>query len=138
MSVIVAFLRTPEGQAAWHSALDLARRNNTKLIAACVCSDGDDLQIDRDVDDAQDLLEDADLTYQITTGNPTDSIADVLLTAAARDMAENNDTSGLGTMIVLGIIGRRRMALLRMGAGVNQVLLEAPCPVLVVKPDITT
>lgn len=128
MTVIVAFIPTPEGWAALAAAADTARRSGDRLVV--VNSSRGDAYVDtryaqdHHLDDLRALLDDAGVSYDVEQRMRGHDAADEVL-----DAVEHH---GAG-MLVIGIRHRSAVGKLFLGSTAQRILLEAPCPVLAVK-----
>jgi len=128
MTVVVAHLSTPEGREALDSAAAVAARRGTELVVVVgdtpgatpehVTSREDDLRR------VEALLEGTGATLRRETG--TSDLAEDLVTAAERASAD---------LIVIGLRRRSPVGKLILGSNAQRILLDAPCPVLAVKPE---
>lgn len=131
MSIVVGYVATPEGRTALEAATVEALNRSTRLVVvtSCLGGDGDE---QRRLDEAQDLaavrrrLDERGVSHEIRTVAHSRDVADDLITAA-----EEND----GSLIVIGLRRRSPVGKLILGANAQRILLDAPCPVLAVKPD---
>ncbi|WP_069387188.1 universal stress protein [Cellulosimicrobium cellulans] len=128
MTVVVAHLSTPEGR----EALDTAAAEAVRRQAALVVVAGDASTAAPEVaaaraDDlrrVEDRLEGSGATLRVETGGS--DLADDLVAAAERTSAE---------LIVIGLRRRSPVGKLILGSNAQRILLDAPCPVLAVKPE---
>jgi nucleotide-binding universal stress UspA family protein len=127
MSVLVGFIPTPEGRAALDAAINEARLRATSLVVLNAAS-GDSLVDPRHASadamaEIEKELATAGVRHTIehrTGRNPVDEI----LEFAGRDDVE---------LVVIGMRRRSPVGKLLMGSAAQQILLEAPGPVLAVK-----
>ena len=132
MAVVVGYVPTPEGRAALISAAREARLRRVRLVV--ISSHRDDKEKDTDqsaayAEELHRVLEDltangVDHEIRHVAGGPEP--ADDLLAAAEQTSAE---------VIVIGLRRRTPVGKLILGSNAQRVLLDAPCPVLAVKPD---
>jgi nucleotide-binding universal stress UspA family protein len=129
MSVVVGFVPTAEGEAALDAALAEARTRGLKVVV--VLSErghrfgSDAAELQSQADDVRRRLDETGLRY------------DVRLTTRGRDVAD--DIIGAATdesavLIVIGLRRRSPVGKLLLGSNAQRILLDAPCPVLAVKP----
>ena len=130
MSVVVGFVPTPEGDAALGSAISEARRREVPLIV--VISErghrfgADPVELQASADDVRGQLDETGLRYEIRqTTRGRDVAEDIVDAATAHD----------GQLIVIGLRRRSPLGKLLLGSNAQRILLDAPCPVLAVKPD---
>lgn len=129
MGVVVGYVATAEGEAALEVAVREAHARNTPLIV--ILSErtsrfgADSLGVERQAEELRSRFEDEDLR------------ADVRVTTRGRDVAEDiieAATSSKAELIVIGLRRRSPVGKLLLGSNAQRILLDAPCPVLAVKP----
>jgi nucleotide-binding universal stress UspA family protein len=128
MTIVVGYVPTPEGEAAFDQAIKEARKAQSKLVVIN-SSRGDALVDKRYAGEAE--IEGIDqrlgkegiehIILQPVRGH--DAAAEVL------DAAEEHNAS----LIVIGLRRRTPVGKLIMGSVSQRILLEADCPVLAVK-----
>ncbi|GAA4728501.1 universal stress protein [Isoptericola chiayiensis] len=119
MAIVVGHLGTPEGTEALVAAMTEARRREAELVVVAAKGDPGGAELDT----LRTRLADAGVEHRIVTGSG--DLADDLVRHAAES------TPGL---IVIGLRRRSPVGKLILGSGAQRILLEAPCPVLAVKP----
>ncbi|MGP7961102.1 universal stress protein [Sanguibacter sp. A247] len=130
MSVVVGYQSTPEGAAALASAREAAGGRGSRLVI--VVSE----RADR-TDAEHARARDEDLA-RVTTELATSGVDhEVRVIEGAGDVADDlvriaEETSA--TLVVIGLRRRSPTGKLVLGANAQRVLLDAPCPVLAVKP----
>ncbi len=130
MTIVVGYLATPEGRAALDAAMEEAERRSTGLLLV-VTDRGTATTPEAAAEQARGLDE---LRREVDgRGIPFD----VREMAQGRDVAE--DLIGAaeesdGTLIVIGLRRRSPVGKLILGVNAQRILLDAPCPVLAVKP----
>ncbi|MBC9957259.1 universal stress protein [Yimella sp. cx-51] len=117
MSVVVAFLGTAEGEAAWAAAHSYAKALDTKVVVVPL----DEKAVAR----ASDLQASAPQT-EVTAALSGADAADAFLTRAIELDAQ---------LIVLGLRRRSTIGKLILGSNAQRILLDASVPVLTVKAD---
>lgn len=128
MSVVVGYIPTPEGAAAFTRAIDEAKARDTRLVV--VNSSRGDAYVDprylqeEDLDSVTGRLEEAGIKYLLLHPVRGHDAADEVLEAAETHRAE---------LIVIGLRRRTPVGKLIMGSTAQRILLEAECPVLAVK-----
>ena len=131
MSVVVGYVSTPEGEAALAAAMREAGSRGVPLVV--VLSERghrfgtEPAELQAQADDVRRRLDEAGLSY------------DVRLTSRGRDVAEDiiaAASSEGGQLIVIGLRRRSPVGKLLLGSNAQRILLDAPCPVLAVKPDV--
>lgn len=133
MTVGVAYSRTPAGRAAIAVAAREAAERGTELAVLAVVDTaehaGDDTELGRLRTEVAAAMSDAgaapDLRWRLVAGATRGVIAETLLDLAEAERADP---------LVLGTKRRSPVGKLILGSTVQRVLLDAPMPVLVVKP----
>jgi nucleotide-binding universal stress UspA family protein len=127
MAVVVGYVTTKEGSAALDAAVTEARRRDSRLVVVLARrSQGEDSStLEAEADTVRDLLDDADIAYDIRQLRRSDDVAESLVSTAEEVDAE---------LIVIGLRRRSPVGKLVLGANAQRILLDAPCPVLAVKP----
>ena len=127
-SVVVGWIRGPEGEAAIEAAVEETRRRNGRLIVVHSAHGGGDAATVIAVRDALAELEERltreglEVTvHDFVRGNePAEDVIEV---------AEREDAA----LIVIGLRRRSPVGKLLMGSNAQDILLRAACPVLAVK-----
>ncbi len=130
MAIVVGYIPTPEGRAALLRATAEARMRETKLIVVSSNRGGRHF----DADEAQrfeealrqvrDELEEAGVRYEERALVRGSEPADDLIAVSEEVEAE---------LIVIGLRRRSPVGKLLLGSNAQRILLDADCPVLVVK-----
>lgn len=118
MAIVVGLLSTAEGQAALAAAKREARERSVPLTVVAGKGDGGP---ERQA--VEDDLAAAGVEFSVV--DATGDLADDLVRTAHDAGAE---------LIVVGLRRRSPVGKLILGSGAQRILLEAPCPVLAVKP----
>ena len=130
MSVVVGYVPTPEGDVALDAAIDEARSRETRLIV--VLSErgnrfgADAAALQAHADDVRRRLEETGLRHDVRLTSRGRDVADDIIAAATEDD---------GDLIVIGLRRRSPVGKLILGSNAQRILLDAPCPVLAVKPQ---
>jgi len=119
MSIVVGLLSTTEGRAALTAAVTEARERAVALELVVTRPDADPAELDA----VRARMADAGVEHRVVQG--TGDLADDLVRTAHEAGAE---------LIVIGLRRRSPVGKLILGSGAQRILLEAPCPVLAVKP----
>ncbi|MFD1719102.1 universal stress protein [Georgenia deserti] len=127
MSVVVGYVNTNEGEAALTASVEEARRRDTRLVVVLARKSGGDdhAVLDAEADAVRDVLDQADIAYDVRQLRRSDDVADSLVTTAEEVDAD---------LIVIGLRRRSPVGKLILGSNAQKILLDAPCPVLAVKP----
>lgn len=127
MTIVVGYLPTEEGRAALSAAAREAERRSARVVV--VASDksrAPDREFqDADLDEIRDALVARSLGHEIRHISRGRDVSEDLLQTAHDVAAE---------LIVVGLRRRSAVGKLLLGSNVQRVLIEATCPVLVVKP----
>lgn len=128
MTILVAYVPRPEGQAALDKGIEIAKRRGERLLVVNAGPGGtsDDPAVARapDVDRVEKLLakEGVDATFkQFIRGKS--AVTEI------EDLVESMQVS----LVVLGLRKRSPVGKLIMGSVAQDILLSVPCPVLAVK-----
>jgi nucleotide-binding universal stress UspA family protein len=128
-TIVVGFIRSPEGEAAVAAAVEEARRRGGRLVVVHSAKGGDQ--------DAETVIADRDALEAAEQRLRGDGIE-----VTVRDLARGNDpaedlvdvaNSEQAALIVIGLRRRSPVGKLLMGSNAQQILLTADCPVLAVK-----
>jgi nucleotide-binding universal stress UspA family protein len=128
-TVVVGFIRSPEGEAAVDAAVEEVRRRGGRLVVVHSSKGGDQ--------DAETVMADRDALEALEARLRGDGVEVVV-----RDFARGNDPSEdlidvadseQAALIVIGLRRRSPVGKLLMGSNAQQILLTADCPVLAVK-----
>lgn len=129
MSVVVGYVATPEGDAALESAIAEASRRGTGLVV--VLSERghrfgtDSSELEGQADDVRRRLDESGVRFEVRQTTRGRDVADDIISAA--------EGTG-GELIVIGLRRRSPVGKLLLGSNAQRILLDAPCPVLAVKP----
>ncbi len=132
MAIIVGYLATPEGQEALRAATQEAQLRSTPLVVVVSertsrMSPEQVRQRESDVAAVRAELDASGLEYDIRIMGESSDVADDLVAAA-------EETGAL--LIVIGLRRRSPVGKLILGSNAQRILLDSPCPVLAVKPDL--
>lgn len=128
MPVVVGVVPTAEGRAALEAAVADAARRGTELV----------LVGSRRVDPGVRPEDDADLAEALALATASGVVARPAPATASTEVAVRlveAATSSEADVIVIGLRRRSPVGKLVLGAGAQRTLLDAPCPVLAVKPS---
>ncbi|GGM71322.1 universal stress protein [Dactylosporangium sucinum] len=127
-TIVVGYTPTPPGQAALRAAIQEGRLRNASLVVVNV-SRGD-AYVDHNLADhehfegIEGLLVESGLQYRVVQevgrGEPAEEILRVVEEANA-------------VLVVIGLRHRTRVGKFLLGSTAQEILLDAPCPVLSVK-----
>lgn len=129
MTVVVGYLSTPEGREALTTAVDEALARRSELLVV-VSDKGGHTTPEQSGERSEDIariiapLDAAGLEHRVVAG--TGEVAEDLVGTAETNQAE---------LIVIGLRRRSPVGKLILGSNAQRILLDAPCPVLAVKPD---
>ena len=130
MSVVVGFVPTAEGEAALEAAVAEAQSRALKVVV--VLSERghrfgtDAAELQAQADDVRRRLDETGLRYDVRLTTRGRDVADDIIAAAADEG---------GVLIVIGLRRRSPVGKLLLGSNAQRILLDAPCPVLAVKPQ---
>jgi nucleotide-binding universal stress UspA family protein len=128
MSVVVGYIPNEYGEAALHEAFAEARRRGTRVIVVNT-SKGDALVDkkyvgERGRSELERRLADAPVEVELRQSIGADAADEIL--DVVRDVAAQ--------ALVIGIRHRSQVGKMLMGSVATRLLMEAPCPVVSVKP----
>jgi nucleotide-binding universal stress UspA family protein len=121
--VVTGYVPKPEGDAALQAAIAEAQRRDARLVVVHTLLDQDPeppylAQI-------RALLVDSGVEHELRVLEQGNDASDELVGVAAEVAAD---------LIVIGLRRRSPVGKLILGSNAQRVLLDAPCPVLTVKP----
>ncbi len=129
MTIVVGYLATREGRAALDAAIGEAERRSTGLLVVHSGKGGpastDATAAGTGLDEVRSELQERGLAFDIREISEGRDVAEELIAAA-----EESD----GSLIVIGLRRRSPVGKLILGVNAQRILLDAPCPVLAVKP----
>jgi nucleotide-binding universal stress UspA family protein len=129
MTVLIGYLPTAEGDAAFTAGLDEAVRRKESVVL--INSPHEGALVSVELADGQRIAQlitaaqEANVMIDIRQAPHTDELADLLL-----DLAAAVDAS----VIVIGLRKRSRVGKFLLGSTAQRILMEADRPVLAVKP----
>jgi nucleotide-binding universal stress UspA family protein len=130
MTIVVGYLATPEGRAALDAAIEESERRSTGLLlvvsdrSATTTAEAAADQA-RALEEVRRELDGRGVQFDVREMSQGRDVAEDLIGAA-----EESD----GTLIVIGLRRRSPVGKLILGVNAQRILLDAPCPVLAVKP----
>lgn len=130
MTIVVGYIPTPEGHAAFQHAIRVARKDEALLVVINssrgeAAADPRVLSEDQ-LGTAEQQLDAAGVEHLLLQPVRGRSAADEVLAAADEHRAD---------LIVIGLRRRTPVGKLLLGSNSQRILLEANCPVLAVKTD---
>ena len=131
MTVVVGYVATAEGEAALARAIEEARLRQTALVVVSSHRGGNDF----DGDDSRRVdAQNAEITQRLeASGVEFDVRTLVRGFEPAEDLISLAEATG-ADLIVIGLRRRSPVGKLLLGSNAQRILLDAPCPVLAVKP----
>lgn len=128
MTVVVGYIPDQYGEAALSAGIEEAERRGTGVVVVNATK-GDALVDRRHVGEAglaelEQRLAGLDMTHEVRQAIGPDVAEEILRVAADTDAA----------VVVIGVRHRTPVGKMIMGSVAQQVLLDATCPVLAVKP----
>ena len=132
-TVVVGYVPSPEGVAALAAAKEMGALKGAHLVVVNTGHHGDysggGFATGRDLDAIADELSEAGLSHDVVQPTTGRAATEEIIEVATRSGAE---------LIVIGLRRRSPVGKLLMGSTAQQVLLDAPCAVLAVKPAPAT
>ena len=128
MTVLVAYVPRPEGQAALDKGIEVAKRGNERLVVVNASPGGS--KEDPSLADVQD--------YERVQQLLSDSGLDTELKQFVRGKNAVEEIEGLveslsASLLIIGLRKRSPVGKLIMGSVAQELLLSVSCPVLAVK-----
>lgn len=131
MSVVVGYLDTPEGRMALAAAAEEGlRRGEPVVLVASLRGDvtaEDRAALERGLGEARHALRGYGVEHEVRTIERERDVADDLVGVA---------TELAASVLVIGLRRRSPVGKLILGSNAQRILLDAPCPVLAVKPPL--
>ncbi len=131
-TVVVGFIRSPEGQAAVTSAVEEVRRRSGRLVVVHSARGGDHETAEQTIAD-RDALE--KLEAQLKAEGIEFAVRDLVRGKEPADDLIEIAESESAVLIVIGLRRRSAVGKLLLGSNSQRILLDANCPVLAVKAD---
>lgn len=132
MTVLVAYIHTPEGDAALAAAVDEARWRGTDAVVVnvtrTVAEIASPLSTEQGLDAAATLFRSAGIDVRIRQLPASPDRAGDILAVISEIRPE---------LVVIGMPKRNPVGELIIGSNSQRIMRGAECPVLVVKPPIT-
>jgi nucleotide-binding universal stress UspA family protein len=128
MTILVAYVPRPEGQAALDKAIEIAKRRKERLVVVNASPGGP--KEDPSLADAQDF----ERVERLLAGTGLE--AEVKQYVRGRGAVEEIEAlveSLQVSLLVIGLRKRSPVGKLIMGSVAQEILLSVPCPVLAVK-----
>lgn len=128
MTILVAYVARPEGQAALDKGMEIAKRRKERLLVVNASPGGakeDPAMIDvQESERVEKLLHDAGLDAEFKQFVRGKSAVEEI-----QDLVATQDVS----LLIIGLRKRSPVGKLILGSVAQELLLSVPCPVLAVK-----
>ena len=128
-TIVVGYLPTDEGLAAFRQAKKWAVASSARLVVLNTGRNGDyshaNFATAQDIDAIDAELREANIDHAVLQPTDGKGAAEAILTTATAESAD---------LIVIGLRRRSPAGKLITGSTAQQILLDADCPVLAVKP----
>lgn len=129
MTVLVGYVPTPQGEAALAAGLAEARAHGERVVVINMTRDDKLIDANRaptsQLDRVQKDLVESGLEHEVRRIDGGTDPAVAIIDAAGQEGAR---------VIVIGLRHRTPVGKLLLGSTAQRILLDAPCPVLAVKP----
>jgi len=126
-SIVVGYVPKPEGRAALDQAVLEARLRDAEIVVVLSRrSAADHSGAEEEQSEVESILAGTGIRFEVRPLATAFDPAEDLITVAAEKRAE---------LIVIGLRRRSPVGKLVLGSNSQRILLDAPCPVLAVKPD---
>lgn len=130
MTVLVAYVPRPEGQAALDKGIEIATKNNEQLVVINAGPGGRSedpnvvtgYEVERVEERLASLPVKAELKVFVRGNSAIEEIEELVQTLQV-------------TVLVIGLRKRNPVGKLLLGSMAQEILLNVPCPVLAVKAD---
>ncbi|WP_183101098.1 universal stress protein [Nocardioides pelophilus] len=122
-TVVIGYVPKPEGDAALQAGIEEARRRGARLVVVHALIDRDEEPAY--VGEVREVLGESGLDHDVRVLDRGQEASDGLVDVAEEVAAD---------LIVIGLRRRSPVGKLILGSNAQRVLLDAPCPVLTVKP----
>ncbi|SOD74647.1 universal stress protein family protein [Jatrophihabitans sp. GAS493] len=133
MSVLVSYIPTPEGWAAYQLGLEEAKLRGTSLVVVNVRTGNNAASVtsadEKDLDDVRSGLVAEGIPHEIVQVVDAVNAADAILKIASERQTD---------LIVVGLRRRSPVRMALLGSNAQQIILAAECPVLSVRPAAST
>ncbi|MBX9245905.1 universal stress protein [Actinotalea ferrariae] len=132
MSVVVGYVATPEGGAALDAAVAEAEARKVPLVV--ILSErshrfgAEAPDVERHAEELRTRLAGSGVEHEVRVTGKGNDVAEEIIGAAEASAAH---------LIVIGLRRRSPVGKLLLGSNAQRILLDAPCPVLAVKPPVT-
>jgi nucleotide-binding universal stress UspA family protein len=123
-TIVVGYVATPEGEAAWEWALQQATLTSDKVVVIASDAPHPDISPEAVVEQLEARLADVGVEHEVVQFVGSSGAADSIL-----DHARRHDAS----LVVIGQRRRSPVGKLVLGSTSQRILLEAECPVVAVK-----
>jgi nucleotide-binding universal stress UspA family protein len=128
MTILVAYVPRPEGQAALDKAMEIARRRQERLVVVNASPGG------RHEDPARADVLDVERVEQLLADSGLDAEFKQFIRGASPVAEVEALVESLGvSLLVIGLRKRTPVGKLILGSVAQELLLSVPCPVLAVK-----
>ncbi|GAB3761926.1 universal stress protein [Ramlibacter monticola] len=128
MTILVAYVARPEGQAALDKGMEIAKRRKERLLVVNASPGGtkeDPAMIDaQESERVEKLLHEASLDAELKQFVRGKSAVEEI-----QDLVATQDVS----LLIIGLRKRSAVGKLILGSVAQELLLSVPCPVLAVK-----
>ncbi|MEZ0580881.1 universal stress protein [Nocardioides sp. MH1] len=122
-TVVIGYVPKPEGDAALLAGIEEAQRRGARALVVHAHSDGNG-EPDY-VEEVRGVLDHSGVDHDLRVLDSGTAASDGLVEVAEAESAE---------LIVIGLRRRSPVGKLILGTNAQRVMLDAPCPVLTVKP----
>lgn len=123
-TIVVGYVASPEGEAAWTWAVDHARSTAARLVVIASDAPHPDVSPETVVEQLEARLGEAGVEHEVVHFVGSGGAADAIL-----DHANRHDAG----LVVIGQRRRSPVGKLVLGSTSQRILLEADCPVVAVK-----
>ncbi|ROS73002.1 universal stress protein [Cellulomonas sp. PhB143] len=128
MTIVVGYLATAEGREALDAAIEESRRGRGRVVVVVsrkASSTPPPPEDDPELAAVSQRFTEAGVDHELRVVTDSDGVAEDLVLSAEETDAD---------VIVIGLRRRSPVGKLILGSNAQRILLDAPCPVLAVKP----
>lgn len=125
-TIVVGYVATPEGEAAWSWALGHARTVGAKVVVIASDAPHPDVTPEAVIEQLESRLVEAGVEHEVVHFVGSSGAAESILDHVRRHEA---------SLVVIGQRRRSPVGKLVLGSTSQRILLEADCPVVAVKAE---
>lgn len=132
MNIVLGYIDTPEGRAALDRAIGEARLRNAHLIVVHSARSDGDRSAEAVTAERERMQE---LSERLASEGVSHTVRDLVRGRSPTDDIVAEARESEAEMIIIGLRRRSATGKFILGSNAQDILLEAPCPVLAVHAD---